>query len=80
MVFSRRILMVKSNDQVLNDDRASQLYQLVTTKVLYNLKPTFSGNDVKDVVQQTLESFNKSRVRLISSSIQIFFRKFVNIN
>ena len=46
----------------MGDERWSQTYNLMTTSTLYKLDSTFNGLQLKTVVQQSLESFNKTKV------------------
>lgn len=57
-----RILLIEGNERVFSDERAGETYQLVTTKHLYKLKNMFTGTDLRDAVQQTIEACNKSQV------------------
>lgn len=59
-----RILLVEANERVMSDERWSQTYQSMTTNVLYKLNSTFDGLQLKALVNQSLEAFNKTRVRI----------------
>lgn len=48
----------------MSDERWSQTYQSMTTNVLYKLNSTFDGLQLKALVNQSLEAFNKTRVRI----------------
>ncbi|KAK4008132.1 hypothetical protein OUZ56_013285 [Daphnia magna] len=56
-----RILLVEANERVMSDERWSQTYQSMTTNVLYKLNSTFDGLQLKALVNQSLEAFNKTR-------------------
>ena len=56
------MLLLETNDRVMGDERWSQTYNLMTTSTLYKLDSTFNGLQLKTVVQQSLESFNKTKV------------------
>ena len=60
--FYYRILLIEANDQIFSDIQAAKNYQLVTTRLLYKMTNTFSGIELRDAVQQTIDAFNRSQV------------------
>lgn len=59
-----RLLIIESNDRVMSDERWTQPYKMMTTSALYKLSQNFNGLQLKTVVQQYIESFNKTNVTI----------------
>lgn len=57
-----RVLLMEANDRVMSDEKWFQTYHMMTTNALYKLNSTFDGLQLKAVVEQSLEAFNKTHV------------------
>lgn len=59
---TKRLLILETNDRVMSDEKWTQSYKMMTTSALYHLNPIFDGIQLKNAVQHSLESFNKTKV------------------
>nr|CAH0113779.1 unnamed protein product [Daphnia galeata] len=57
-----RVLLMEANDRVMSEEKWFQTYQMMTTNALYKLNSTFDGLQLKAIIQQSLEAFNKTNV------------------
>lgn len=57
---------MEANDRVMSEEKWFQTYQMMTTNALYKLNSTFDGLQLKTIIQQSLEAFNKTNVRFTS--------------
>ena len=68
-----RILLMDATERIMSDDQFSQMYQIMSTNVLYSLNPIFDGPQLKAAVQQAIENFNRTQVcRIIMRRKNIF--------
>lgn len=54
--------MIEANERVLSEEKWAQTYQTMTTNTLYKLNSTFNGIQLKAVIDQTIQSFNSTKV------------------
>lgn len=59
------------NERVMSDERWAQTFQMMTTSALYKLNPVFTGLELRTAIQSSLESFNKTKVYILSLNVYI---------